>query len=590
MSSAKGSGPKYSEIVAIDVGSRFTKAVCVRLKGAEYVLAGYAIVDTPAGGEKGMSVETLAEHLRKVVRELNTTCRRVALSMGPANAVLTHADLPPMSASELRKMVKLSPKSYLQQELPDHLFDCHVRVPNPQGDTTTLTRRKKSRVLVGAVRRRVVEDVCDAARQAGLVVESVSLGPVGLANAFRLLREDSHPEAVALLDIGSSNSSINLMYQGELVLTRVVNLGSERFADLLMPGSGRGEAGEGEEEVSSEVMQARLQKAILSFAREVDASVGFFSSQYEKPVTELLICGGAARSQFIIQALESELSYSCETWNPARQVTLGLPEARAREVEYDAPQLAVAIGTAVAALRPDAVRINLLAEAREAAEMRRSDPVRRAAYVAVAAVVAVLLWAGCIGWQTWTVRKDARQLENRLQSLQSGSNKSLQDAREAAELQSTLDNLVRQGSTRFLYAPVLDALQHLDVEGIQLQRVQLERSILEETPPKSAAPAPRAPASGGGRTTEATKPAKPKPIIKERVVLTIVGRNYLDSGNLSRLANAISQSPFFRERLRAEQGVLLKGLQSRQVDPSNSDRTFEFFTIECTFTDREMKP
>ncbi len=315
--------------------------------------------------------------------------------------------------------------------------------------------------------------------------------------------------------------------------------------------------------------------------------MGFFSSQYEKPVTELLISGGAARSQFIVQALESELSYSCETWNPARHVTLGLSEARAREVEYDAPQLVVVIGTAVAALRPDAVRINFLAEAQEAVELRRRDPVRRAAYVAGAVVVGVLAWAAGIGWQTWTVRADARRLESRLQSLQSGSDKSLQSVREATALQNTLDNLQRQGASRFYCAPVLSALQHLDVDGVQFQRVQVERSLIEETPPKSATPAP---AGGGGQATAPQKPAKPKPIIKERMVLTIVGRNYLDSRNLNRLTESLARSPFFRERLRAEQGVLLKGLQSRQVDPSNPDRTFEFFTIECTFADREMKP
>lgn len=582
MPKAQRRGQKQEEVVAIDVGTRMTKAVHIRRKGSEYVLVNYALVETPVA-EKGLAPETLAELFRKVAQSLGTNCRRVALTAGPSGVVLTHAELAPMPSSDLRKMVKLSPKTYLQQDLPDFLFDCFLRQVPGQSDTTTLLKKKKIRTLVGGVRRRVVEDLLEAARQAGLAVESISVGPVGLTNAYRMLREDSHPEAVALLDIGASNSTINLVYQGELVLTRVVNLGADKFADLLSPAPKAEAAPQGEEDISPEVMQARLQRAIQSFAREVDASVGFFSSQHEKPVTQLMISGGAARSQFVVQAIESELPLSCETWNPASGLVIGLPDQRATELEYDAPQLAVAIGTGLGVLRPDSVRINFLAEEQEQEELRRQDPVRRGYYVAGAAVLAMLLWAGWIGWENVKVKGATRKIDTQLQALEASSNQSLRDARRAAELQTVLDGLLRQGADRFLFAPLLDALQHTTVEGIQFQRVSVDRSILQEEPPK---PPPGTPKPKAG-----TKGAEKKqPIIKERVVVSIMGRNYLDSRNINKLIDVMSQHAFFAGKLRAQQPILLKSLQSRQVDPLDANRTFEFFVIECYWADRELKP
>ena len=58
-----------------------------------------------------VSLETVADHLRKVVRSLGTPCRRVVLTVDAANSQLSHIDLPQTSPSDLRKMIKLSPKT-----------------------------------------------------------------------------------------------------------------------------------------------------------------------------------------------------------------------------------------------------------------------------------------------------------------------------------------------------------------------------------------------------------------------------------------------------------------------------------------------
>jgi hypothetical protein len=47
--------------------------------------------------------------------------------------------------------------------------------------------------------------------------------------------------------------------------------------------------------------------------------------------------------------LQSELLVDCKTWNPASSLQLALPPQQTTEIDMVAPQLTVAIGSAMAA-------------------------------------------------------------------------------------------------------------------------------------------------------------------------------------------------------------------------------------------------
>ena len=67
-------------------------------------------------------------------------------------------------------------------------------------------------------------------------------------------------------------------------------------------------------------------------------------------VTQIYLSGGSARSEFILKVLETELMIPCRAWNPVASLQMGLPPQQLAEIEHIAPQLTVAVGTAVAAL------------------------------------------------------------------------------------------------------------------------------------------------------------------------------------------------------------------------------------------------
>jgi len=330
----------------------------------------------------------------------------------------------------------------------------------------------------------------------------------------------------------------------------------------------------------TEAIQTKLQNLIIQLVKEMDASIGFFVSQQEVTVNQAYVSGGSARSQFIVQTLEVELGLPCETWNPTRSLTMELPPKQRQEIEYDAIQLAVAIGAGYGALNEELISLNLLADELEAAETRRLDPVRRGFWVAAAAVAIMLLWAAWLGLQFLGAGRHLAKQESELKEIQNQARESLTITGEAGEIERTLAALQRVGTNRFLWATTLNALQHTAIPEIQFHRLRMEQTVIAPPAPKPAAKNAK---TGKAGSTNSTPPAI------ERTVLTIQAKNYGEVQSMDRFIETVSSHPFFTNALRREQPVSLANLQPRQVDPADPSKSFLLFTTECVYSERTLK-
>jgi len=95
-------------------------------------------------------------------------------------------------------------------------------------------------------------------------------------------------------------------------------------------------------------VQSNLESLVVPLGRELRASIDFFEHQQDKAVSQVFVSGGSARSEFIVQTLQTELMAECKPWNPLSFLQMSLPPQQTAEIDHVAPQLAVAIGAAVA--------------------------------------------------------------------------------------------------------------------------------------------------------------------------------------------------------------------------------------------------
>ncbi len=341
---------KGDQVVAIDLGARITKAVHITRKANEFTLNGFALVDAPVF-EKGSIVERLSEHLKAVSQVLNARVKPVTLAVAVESSLLRHADMPLVTAHDMRQMLKFGSKNYLQQDLSDCVFDVHMLPPGSIRADAAKGGNPRARVLVGAAKRQVVEDLQESAESAGLEADQIIPGFVGPANAFeRAQPEAFSKEVVALVDVGYKNTTICVLYGGELTLSRVVPFGSGKLTQGISEALSMSleEAEDAKVAMRPEV-ESVTQSLLSPLGRELRASIDFNDHQRDRAVSQVFFSGGAARSPQIVQALQVELMVPCQTWNPASFMSLALPPQLLGEIEAVAPQLAVAVGAGMSA-------------------------------------------------------------------------------------------------------------------------------------------------------------------------------------------------------------------------------------------------
>jgi type IV pilus assembly protein PilM len=209
----------------------------------------------------------------------------------------------------------------------------------------------KARVLVGACKQQVLDQWQEGARSAGLILDQVVPSLVCPANAFEIsLPEQFANEVVALVDIGFRFSAITIMTKGELSLSRVVSLGSDKLTSGLADAMGVSYTeAEGIKIGLPEEVQGAMQGLITPLGRDLRASIDFFEHQQDKTVAHVFVSGGAARSQFVVESLQSELMVQTKAWNPVASMQLSLAPEKLAEIEQVASQLVVAVGGALAA-------------------------------------------------------------------------------------------------------------------------------------------------------------------------------------------------------------------------------------------------
>ena len=150
--------------------------------------------------------------------------------MGGQSTVVRYVSMLPMSPEELQQAVRFEADKFLPFELDEVVLDCEQL----EGPATDATDGTKVPVLVAACRRQLIEERVQTVEAAGLAPIAIDLDLFALANAWELcgLPEEELPEvdpasippAVALVDVGATRTSINVLRAGRTCFSREIAL------------------------------------------------------------------------------------------------------------------------------------------------------------------------------------------------------------------------------------------------------------------------------------------------------------------------------------------------------------------------------
>jgi hypothetical protein len=216
------------------------------------------------------------------------------------------------------------------------------------------------------------------------------------------------------------------------------------------------------------------------------------------------------------------------------------------------------------------IRINLLAEALAAEDLRRRDPIKRVIFGGVFVVALVLVWWSWLQLRVMVANKDLSQVQAEIQSHTNAYQVVLVSEKKIAEARGNLAALQKLTVSRFLQGNFMNALQHTAVPGVQLMRLRVDQTYVAT---EATAPSPDDPQAARGRPATVT----------EKILVSLDARDYSSNPGVQvdKFKAAISQQPYFQAVLN---GVRLTNLSPPQPGPDGKPSVL--FTVECTYPDR----
>jgi hypothetical protein len=214
------------------------------------------------------------------------------------------------------------------------------------------------------------------------------------------------------------------------------------------------------------------------------------------------------------------------------------------------------------------IHVNLLAEAQIAEDLRRRDPVKRAIYAGAILVVLALVWSSSLQLEVVINNSDLNQVQARIQSRTNEWQVVLNGQKKIADARAKLTALQQFSTARFLQGNFMNALQQLNLDGVQLARVRVDQSYSTVQ------------ATAGQTVDGHATPGHPGSAT-EKIVLTLDARDVSASpgDQVNKFKAAIASQNYFQSILNKTNGVQLASLASPQ---SGTDgKAFVLFTLEC---------
>ena len=216
------------------------------------------------------------------------------------------------------------------------------------------------------------------------------------------------------------------------------------------------------------------------------------------------------------------------------------------------------------------IRINLLAEAKAAEELRRHDPVKRVIFVGALAVALTLVWSSSLQLETMLAKKAVSDRQMEIAARTNEFQHVLADQKKIADAKQKLDALKKMTNSRFLEGNLLNALQQVAVDSVRLVRLRVDQNYSY--------------AAGTPSQTNKNGVILGRPnTITEKIVVWLEARD--SSANpgdqVNKFKEAVADQSYFKATLNKTNGVQLNNLSAPQA--GFDGKPCVLFTLKCNF-------
>jgi type IV pilus assembly protein PilM len=257
--------------------------------------------------------------------------------------------LPIMTEEELEASIQWEAEQYIPFDVSEVNIDFQIIGPDDK-DPSQMS------VMLVAAKKEYVDDFVAVFSEAGLEPVVMDIDCFAVENMFDINYGFVEDEVVALVDMGASAISVNVLKGNVSVFTRDIQSGGNLLGEELQKRLGisreeaeRAKLGDRDiEDVDPEAIDEVLRDAVENLVQEVQRSLDFFSAtSTEDRVKKIYLTGGVSSSQQVCDTLRNRLGVTVEILDPFRNVIANEKEFDPEYLQAVGPMFAVAVGLAM---------------------------------------------------------------------------------------------------------------------------------------------------------------------------------------------------------------------------------------------------
>ena len=342
---------KNKAVLGVDISSTSIKIIELAEQNGRMQVEAYASEPLPENSVVEQAIndeEAVGGAIKKALLRSRSGVKRAAVAVAGSAVITKVIQLGAgLSDDEMEQQITLEADQYIPYPLEEVAMDFEVQGP-VEGDDHRVD------VLLAACRKETVELREDSIEIAGLESSKVDVEAFCIERAYQLLEsqlEGEQKDTVAIIDIGATMTTLNVLNQGKIIYTREQMFGGQQLTEEIQRRYGIS---------AQEAIRAKLEGGLPddyateilnpfkdSVVQQVSRSLQFFysSSQYND-VDYVILAGGTSSLDGLAQLVQDKIGTPAMIANPFANMTLG-PKVNAQVLANDAPGLLVACGLAM---------------------------------------------------------------------------------------------------------------------------------------------------------------------------------------------------------------------------------------------------
>ena len=343
---------KSNAVLGVDISSTSVKVLELGLSGSQYKVEAFSVEPLPPGAVVENNIHELdvtGEAVAKALSQSRTSLKSAAVAVSGSAVITKNIDMDAsLSDAEMETQITVEADQYIPYAMDEVAIDFEVQGLNEKNP-------ERVEVLLAACRRDNVEMREEALRLGGLKAKIVDVEAFAMERACELIEgqldlPDEDP-VLAVVDIGATKTTLNVISRGKTVYTREQLFGGRQLTDEIQRRYGLtpDEAEKAKcrgglpDDYEPEVLDPFRETVVQQISRSLQF---FYSSSQFNDVDAIALVGGSASIPGLEEMIESKLGTPTKVANPFAGMSMA-GKVDVDKLASEAPSLMIACGLAM---------------------------------------------------------------------------------------------------------------------------------------------------------------------------------------------------------------------------------------------------